>query len=121
MTSTESPLSYNAMGLNLKDFPLAKTRHSLQSYRGLISLSLVLFSYPMCRTDSKEANHTGSITVPLRRWPAMIPPNFMQFSSTSFGFAMTQMHLFGAGLTRKQNCVMFTERDTNVNKKTGKV
>ena len=39
--STESLLSRYAIGLNLKDFPLAKTRHSLWSYWVLISVSLV--------------------------------------------------------------------------------
>ena len=87
----------------------------------LILVSLVIFLYPLCLTDLMGASYTDSNTVPLWRQTAAIPPNFMQFSSTSFGFAMTQMHLFGAGLTRKQNCVMFTERDTNVNKKTGKL
>ena len=35
-------------------------------------------------TDLKEANPTGSITIPLRRQPAAIHPDFMQFSSTYF-------------------------------------
>ena len=70
----------------------------------------------MCLTDLKGANHTSSITVLLRRWPAMIPPNFMQFSSTYFGLAMAQMHSFGAGLIGTQSCVMFTELDTNTDK-----
>ena len=66
-------------------------------------------------------NHAGSITIPLQRWPAAIPPNFMQFSGTYFGLAVTQMHLFGAGLIGKQNCLMFIELDTNTDKKTGKL
>ena len=75
----------------------------------------------MCLTDLKGANHTGSITVPLRRQPAVISPNFIQFSGTYFGLAVTQMHSFGAGLIGKQNCVMFTKLDTNTDKRTGKL
>ena len=84
MTSTEPPLSCNANGLNFKDIPLAKTRHSLRSCRVLFSMSLVVFSYPMCFVDLEGANHTGSITVLLRRRPAAIPPNFKQLSGTYF-------------------------------------
>ena len=87
----------------------------------LVSVSLVVFSYPMCLTDLKGANHTGSITVPLRRQPAVISPNFMQFSRTYFGLAVTEMHSCGAGIIGKQNCVMFTELDTNTDRKTGKL
>ena len=70
----------------------------------------------MCLTDLKGVNHTSSITVPLRRWPAAIPPNFILFPDTYFGLAVTQMHSFGAGLIGKQNCVMFTELDKNTRK-----
>ena len=85
----------------------------------LISVHLVVFLYPMCITDLNRANHTGSITVPLRRRPAVIPPNFMQFSSTYFGLAVTQTQSFGAGLIGKENCMIFKEPDTNTDKKTG--
>ena len=67
------------------------------------------------------ANHTGSITVPLQRRPAKIPPNFMQFLSIYFGLAVAKMHSFGAGLIGKQNSVMFTELGTNPDKKIGKL
>ena len=91
------------------------------SCRVLISISLVVFFYPICLTDLQGANHTGSITVPLQRWPAKMPPNFMQFLSIYFGLAVAKMHSFGAGLIGKQNCVMFTELDTYVDKKTEKL
>ena len=107
--------------LNFYDFPLAKMRHFVCSCRVLISISLVVFFYPICLTDLQGANHTGSITIPLRRWPAAIPPSFMQFSSTYFGFALTQMHSFGAGSIGKQNCVMFKELGANTDKKMGKL
>ena len=87
----------------------------------LISIFLNVYSYPMYLTDLKGANHSGSVTVSLWRRPAVIAPNFMQFSGTYFGSALIQMHSCGAGLIGKQNCVMFTELDTNTNKKTGKL
>ena len=77
-------------------------RHSLQSGWVLISISLVVFSYPICLTDLKVAKHTISIAMSLRRQPAVIPPNFMQFSSTHFRNALTQTHPFGTGLISKQ-------------------
>ena len=98
----------NAIALNFKAFPLAETRHFLWSCRVLISVSLVVFLYPMCLTDLKGANHTGAITVPLWRRPAAILPTFMLSSSTYFRLAVTQTHSFGAGLIGKQNFVMFT-------------
>ena len=75
----------------------------------------------MFLTELKGANHTGSITVLLQRQSAVIPTDFMQFSGTYFGLAVTQMHLFSAGLIGKQNCVMFTKLDTNTDKRTGKL
>ena len=108
MTCTESPLSCNPIGLNFKDLPLDKMRHSFQSGRVLISISLVVFSYPICLTDLKVAKHTISIAMSLRRQPAVFPPNFMQFSSTYLRNALTQTHSFGTGLIGKQDCVMFT-------------
>ena len=106
MTLTKSPLSCNATGLNFKDFPLAEMWHFLWSCQVLVSVSLVVFSYPMCLTDLKGANHTGSITVPLRRRPAVIPNIFYAIFQYLFGLAVTQMHSFGAELTGKQNCAV---------------
>ena len=72
----------------------------------LILVSLVIFLYPLCLTDLMGASYTDSNTVPLWRQTAAIPPNFMQFSGTIFGLAVTQMHSFGAELTGKQNCAV---------------
>ena len=49
--------------------------------------------------------HTGSFTIPLWRWPTVIQPSLMQFSTLiSDSLAVTQTHSFGAGLTGQQNC-----------------
>ena len=94
-------------------------------FTGQFEFNLLLNSCAICCTavppDLKGANHASSMTVPLQRRPAAIPPTFMQFSGINFGLAVTQMHSFGAGLIGKQNCPMFTKLGTNTHKKTGKL
>ena len=90
----------------------------------LLSVSLIVVSYRSCLTDLTGANSTGSAAVPanppLRRWPAAIHPNFMQFSKTYFWVVVTQTHLVGADLIGKQNCAMLKELDTKADEENGK-
>ena len=61
------------------------------------------------------------VAAPLQKQNAVAHPKFMQFLRTYFCLAVTQMHLFSAGLISKQNYAMLTEFNMKTDEENGEM